>query len=93
MPAGGDDGTRGANIPSLRWIEHDLQNRKQQQAARRRADFEREARISQLDFLMQSPAATPLWERVCMHQMYGEIRARSDGQLLLMELALLEAAR
>jgi hypothetical protein len=58
-----------------------------------RADFEREARISQLGFLMCSPAAKPLWGRICMHSMCGEIRARSDSQRLAMELALLEAAR
>jgi hypothetical protein len=58
-----------------------------------RADYERELRISALGALLCSPAATPLWRRVCMHTMCGEIRARSNDQRLAMELALLEATR
>jgi len=58
-----------------------------------RADFEREARISQLGFLLCSPAATPLWRRVCAAQERFEIRARSDDQRLMMELALAESMR
>lgn len=58
-----------------------------------RADFERDDRISQLGRLMISPAATPLWRRVCKHEMYREIRARSNDRRLVMELALAEAMR
>lgn len=58
-----------------------------------RADYERELRISALDALMCSPAATPLWLSVCKDEMYREIRARSADKRLAMELALLEAAR
>lgn len=59
----------------------------------RRHDAEREARISQLDQLIQSDAATPLWRRVCKHVMYSEIRSRSVDQQLVVELAILESAR
>jgi len=58
-----------------------------------RADMEREARISALGMLLESPAATPLWRRVCCCEMTREIRARSNDQRLAMELALLEAVR
>ncbi|HIH2750972.1 hypothetical protein L3V59_11035 [Burkholderia aenigmatica] len=58
-----------------------------------RADFECEARIQGLDSLMASPVATPLWQRVCKHAMYSEIRARSADQRLVMELAILESMR
>ncbi|MFT4068950.1 hypothetical protein [Paraburkholderia sp.] len=57
------------------------------------ADFERELRISAIGVLMESSAATPLWQRVCKHSMYSEIRARSTDQRLLMELALQESMR
>lgn len=59
----------------------------------RRHDCEREARISQLGVLLESPVATPLWRRVCKHAMYGEIRARSADQRLVMELAIQESMR
>jgi hypothetical protein len=58
-----------------------------------RADYERELRISALGMLTCSPAATPLWRRVCCHAMTTEIRARSGDQRLAMELALLESLR
>ncbi|MFM0020890.1 hypothetical protein [Paraburkholderia azotifigens] len=58
-----------------------------------RADAEREARISALGMLMESPAATPLWRRVCCCEMTREIRARSADQRLAMELALQESMR
>lgn len=58
-----------------------------------RADFEREARISQLGRLLCSTSASPLWRRVCAAQERLEILARSDDRRLLMELVLLEAAR
>ncbi|MDN7877478.1 hypothetical protein [Burkholderia aenigmatica] len=58
-----------------------------------RADFECEARIKGLDSLMASPVATPLWQRVCKHAMYSEIRARSADQRLVMELAIQESMR
>ncbi|WP_193097997.1 hypothetical protein [Burkholderia sp. Z1] len=58
-----------------------------------RADYERELRISALGNLMESPAATPLWRRVCKHAMYSEIRARSTDQRLVMELAIQESMR
>jgi hypothetical protein len=57
------------------------------------ADHARDLRIFALDALMCSPAATPLWRRVCKDEMYREIRARSVDQRLAVELALLEAAR
>ena len=60
---------------------------------RARWDFEREARISQLGFLAQSFAATPLWRRVYKAEIYREIRARSEDRRVAMELALLEAMR
>lgn len=56
-------------------------------------DLEREARISALSMLVCSYAATPLWRRICSYQMLVEIRARSDGRRLVMELALQEAMR
>lgn len=58
-----------------------------------RADFEREARISQLGRLLCSPSATPLWQRVCAAQERREIRSRSSDQRLLMELAIQESLR
>ncbi|QTO49447.1 hypothetical protein [Burkholderia latens] len=58
-----------------------------------RADYERELRIAALGNLMMSPAATPLWRRVCKDMMYAEIRARSAGQRLVMELAIQESMR
>ncbi|GLU32563.1 hypothetical protein WKR88_17925 [Trinickia caryophylli] len=58
-----------------------------------RADAEREARISALGVLMESPSATPLWRRICMAEMHREIRARSADQRVAMELALAEAMR
>lgn len=59
----------------------------------RRHDAEREARISQIDRLIDSDAATPLWQRVCKHAMYSEIRGRSADQRLVMELAIQESMR
>jgi hypothetical protein len=58
-----------------------------------RHDYERELRIKALGFLSEAPCATPLWRRVCSHRMLVEIRARSSGQRLAMELALLEQIR
>jgi hypothetical protein len=58
-----------------------------------RADAEREARISALGMLMESPAAMPLWRRVCCSEMYREIRARSSDQRVAMELALQQSMR
>jgi hypothetical protein len=58
-----------------------------------RADYERELRISVVGVLLCSPAATPLWRRVCQAEMYREIRARSAGQRVAMELALAESLR
>lgn len=58
-----------------------------------RADYERELRISALGALMCSPAATPLWRRVCKAEMYREIRARSDDQRIALELAVKESMR
>ncbi|WP_155635494.1 hypothetical protein [Burkholderia cepacia] len=58
-----------------------------------RADYERELRITALGNLMMSPAATPLWRRVCKDMMYAEIRARSADQRLVMELAIQESMR
>lgn len=58
-----------------------------------RADYERELRISALGVLMCSPAATPLWRRVCKAAMYREIRSRSDDQRAVMELAIQESLR
>ncbi|MDT6993203.1 hypothetical protein [Burkholderia cenocepacia] len=58
-----------------------------------RADYERELRISALGNLMESPAATPLWRRVCKHAMYSEIRGRSADRRLVMELAIQESMR
>lgn len=58
-----------------------------------RADYERELRISALGMLLCSPAATPLWRRVCKLAMYVEIRGRSPEQRLVMELALQESTR
>lgn len=58
-----------------------------------RADYERELRISALDMLMRSAVATPLWRRVCKAAFYDEIRGRSTGQRLAMELALQESMR
>ncbi|MHB9838494.1 hypothetical protein Q8F57_027070 [Paraburkholderia terrae] len=62
-------------------------------AGQARADAEREARISALGMLMESPAATPLWRRVCCCEMTREIRARSANQRLAMELVLRESMR
>jgi hypothetical protein len=58
-----------------------------------RADAEREARISALGALLESPAATPFWRRVCKAEMYREIRARSEDQRVAMELAIQESMR
>ncbi|WP_157650239.1 hypothetical protein [Burkholderia ubonensis] len=58
-----------------------------------RADYERELRISAIGKLLESPAATPLWRRVCKHAMYSEIRLRSDDQRVAMELAIQESMR
>lgn len=58
-----------------------------------RHDYERELRIKALCFLMEAPCCTRLWRRVCMCEMYREIRARSADQRLVMELALREACR
>jgi hypothetical protein len=58
-----------------------------------RADAEREARISALGMLLESPSATPLWRRVCCCEMTREICARSDDQRLAMELAIAESMR
>ncbi|HDR9103163.1 TPA: hypothetical protein QDB15_006721 [Burkholderia vietnamiensis] len=58
-----------------------------------RADYERELRISAIGKLLESPAATPLWRRVCKHAMYSEIRGRSADQRLVMELAIQESMR
>lgn len=58
-----------------------------------RTDYERELRISAIGKLLESPAATPLWRRVCKRAMYGEIRLRSDDQRVAMELAIQESMR
>ncbi|KUY70827.1 hypothetical protein WS46_32135 [Burkholderia sp. RF4-BP95] len=58
-----------------------------------RADYERELRICAIGKLLESPAATPLWRRVCKQAMYDEIRARSVDQRLVMELAIQESMR
>ncbi|KWA06632.1 hypothetical protein WT36_15095 [Burkholderia territorii] len=58
-----------------------------------RADYERELRICAIGKLLESPAATPLWRRVCKHSIYAEIRARSADQRLVMELAIQESMR
>lgn len=58
-----------------------------------RADYERELRISAIGVLLCSTAATQLWRRVCRAEMYREIRERSDGQRVAMEIALQECAR
>jgi hypothetical protein len=58
-----------------------------------RADYERELRISALGNLVCADGATALWRRVCCHAMRQEIRARSSGQRLAMELALQESMR
>jgi hypothetical protein len=58
-----------------------------------RADYERELRISALGNLLCSISAAPLWRRVCLLEMYREIRARSAGQRVAMELAIAESMR
>ncbi|KVN46817.1 hypothetical protein WT12_14625 [Burkholderia territorii] len=58
-----------------------------------RADYERELRICAIGKLLESPAATPLWRRVCKHAMYTEIRLRSSDQRVAMELAIQESMR
>jgi hypothetical protein len=58
-----------------------------------RADYERELRISAIGKLLCSPAATPLWRRICKDEMYREIRARSDDRRLALELAIEESLR
>ncbi|MGU7853106.1 hypothetical protein ACV22X_10190 [Burkholderia orbicola] len=58
-----------------------------------RADYERELRISAIGKLLESPAATSLWRRVCKHAMYSEIRGRSADRRLVMELAIQESMR
>lgn len=58
-----------------------------------RADYERELRISALGNLICAGGATPLWRRVCMAEMTREIRSRSAGQRLAMELAIAESMR
>lgn len=60
---------------------------------RARHDFERELRITALGNLLCSPAATPLWRRVCCREMYREIRARSADQRVAMELVIAESTR
>ena len=59
----------------------------------RRADFERELRISALGSLICATTATPLWRRICLIEEMREIRARSADQCVAMELAILESAR
>jgi hypothetical protein len=58
-----------------------------------RDDYERELRITALGNLMGADCATALWRCVCCHAMYVEIRGRSSGQRVAMELALLESMR
>ncbi|PRG01752.1 hypothetical protein C6Q17_34990 [Burkholderia contaminans] len=58
-----------------------------------RHDYECELRIKALGFLIEASSATPLWQRVCKHSMYSEIRGRSADQRLVMELAIQESMR
>ncbi|PXX15872.1 hypothetical protein C7399_109207 [Paraburkholderia tropica] len=64
-----------------------------QVAGEARADYERELRISALGSLIEASCATRLWRRVCCYEMTQEIRRRSPGRRLAMELALQESMR
>lgn len=56
-------------------------------------DYEREARIYALAKLIEAAGATSLWRCVCKAEMYREIRERSPGQRVAMELAIAESMR
>lgn len=58
-----------------------------------RADYERELRITMLGNLLCAWTATPLWRRVCHTEMMREIKARSEGQRVAMDLVLAESSR
>lgn len=80
--------------PDLRlWSINLAEDQAPELTGQARADFEREARISQLGMLIEARCATPLWRRVCKDAMYAEIRGRSPDRRLAMELALQESMR